>query len=238
VFGQQLVEVIAGHAARDAWIACADQIAVAIAQRQELRIDFSLSTGFAQKRAEIARARGAHGHLGSVVEQDVQLVDVVHGLAGETHGDRAVVRGIARVQRAAAAVKAHLALDGAFQLVFKVAGGTAGVAGSAHRASVGSTGLPVGARTFIAALTPPSRCGTPATLRPSSTPPSVPMSIRSLKAPRCPMRNTLPLSRPNPVPRDMSNLSTMISRSLSASWPSGVNTAVSELEYSSGSSQA
>ncbi len=41
-----------------------------------------------------------------------------------------------------------------------------------------------GASTRSAAVTPPSRCGTPAARRPISTPASVPASIRSLKLPR------------------------------------------------------
>ena len=40
------------------------------------------------------------------------------------------------------------------------------------------------ARVSRAAITPPARCGTPASRRPISTPASVPASIRSLKAPR------------------------------------------------------
>ena len=49
-------------------------------------------------------------------------------------------------------------------------------------------------------------CGTPCIASPISTPHSVPHSIRSLKKPRCPMRNTRPASLPRPVPSDMSNL--------------------------------
>src|SRR5581483_4849624 len=55
-----------------------------------------------------------------------------------------------------------------------------------------------------AAATPPALCGMPARCSPISTPHSVPHSIRSLKWPRWPMRNTLPLTLPSPVPSDMS----------------------------------
>ena len=58
-------------------------------------------------------------------------------------------------------------------------------------------------RYSIAAATPPLRCGTPAIASPISTPASVPISMRSLNAPRCPMRNTLSRSLPSPEPSDM-----------------------------------
>ena len=63
--------------------------------------------------------------------------------------------------------------------------------------------------------------GTPAAARPSSTPPSVPISISSLKSPRCPMRNARPFSRPSPAPSDMLNRSSTIARNRSASWSAG-----------------
>src|SRR6266852_886517 len=56
---------------------------------------------------------------------------------------------------------------------------------------------------FIAASTPPARCGTPATERPISTPDKAPIKVSSLHSPRWPMRNTLPASLLRPEPSDM-----------------------------------
>src|SRR5271165_2956939 len=88
-----------------------------------------------------------------------------------------------------------------------------------------------------AASTPPLLRGTPARVRPISTPLSAPISIRSLRPPTWPMRKTRPLSLLKPAPSDMSKRRKMISRSRSASCPSGITTAVSTLEYSRGSWQ-
>src|ERR1043166_4964559 len=86
-----------------------------------------------------------------------------------------------------------------------------------------------------AAETPPPRCGMPARCSPISTPHNVPHSIKSLKCPRWPMRKILPFILPSPVPSDMSKPSRIMSRTRSASCPSGTSTAVSEFEYSRGS---
>jgi len=56
---------------------------------------------------------------------------------------------------------------------------------------------------FIAASTPPARCGTPAAERPISTPDNAPIKVSSLHSPRWPMRNTLPASLLRPEPSDM-----------------------------------
>src|SRR2546430_13399243 len=56
---------------------------------------------------------------------------------------------------------------------------------------------------FIAASTPPARCGTPAAARPISTPDKAPIKVSSLHSPRWPMRNTLPASLLKPEPSDM-----------------------------------
>src|SRR5690606_11591914 len=58
------------------------------------------------------------------------------------------------------------------------------------------------ARLSIAACTPPLRCGTPASPSAISTPASVPASVRSLKSPRCPIRNTRPATLLSPWPSD------------------------------------
>src|SRR6185437_10581971 len=90
---------------------------------------------------------------------------------------------------------------------------------------IGTTSRPF--RTSIAASTPPPRCGTLARSSPISIPDSVPISIKSLKCPRWPIRKALPLSLPRPVPNDMSKLSSTTLRKASASCPSPTMTAVS-----------
>src|ERR1700729_4292500 len=55
---------------------------------------------------------------------------------------------------------------------------------------------------FIAASTPPARCGTPAAASPISTPDRAPINVSSLHSPRWPMRNTLPASLESPEPSD------------------------------------
>src|SRR5271154_2067412 len=88
---------------------------------------------------------------------------------------------------------------------------------------------------FIAASTPPERCGTPAADRPISTPESAPSSVSSLHSPRWPIRNTLPATFDKPEPSEMLYFSSAILRNLSASCPGGISTAVKTGEYSAGS---
>src|SRR6266850_47385 len=70
--------------------------------------------------------------------------------------------------------------------------------------SSNSLTVPAGSSRSRAAMRPPFLCGTPASRRPISIPLSVPISMRSLKFPRCPIRKTLPASFPKPAPRDRS----------------------------------
>src|SRR5207247_4524558 len=72
------------------------------------------------------------------------------------------------------------------------------------------------ARYSSAAATPPRANGTRDRASPISTPASVPASIKSLKSPRCPIRNTLPFSLPRPVPSDMLERSRTVCRNASA----------------------
>src|SRR6202166_2404615 len=71
--------------------------------------------------------------------------------------------------------------------------------------------------------------GISASCSPICTPARVPASVRSLKWPRWPIRKVLPASLPRPAPSDMSKRSKMISRTLSALYPSDSNTAVTDL---------
>ena len=101
----------------------------------------------------------------------------VLGVARDDQADRhlAVVGGVAGVQGAAARVEADFPADRLPECLLEV--------GRDHLACAGSAAW-AGASDAIAAMTPPSRCGMPATRSPISTPLSVPISIRSLKLPR------------------------------------------------------
>ena len=80
---------------------------------------------------------------------------------------------------------------------------------------------------------PPRVTGAPASARLISTPHRVPISIRSLKSPRWPIRNTRSFSSPSPAPSDMLKRSRAIARTRSAPRPSGMTTAVTTGLYSS-----
>ena len=77
--GQQLVEVVAGHAAREVGEAGADRVRVAVAQGAQGGVD--------GRRGAVA----AHRRAGAVVEQDVERVGVVGGAPG---GERVHAAGV------------------------------------------------------------------------------------------------------------------------------------------------
>jgi hypothetical protein len=140
-------------------------------------------------------------------------LDVARG-ARHDDADRLdlVDRGVGAVAPARGRVEQHLALElarearGERRFPGPRAGGARLVARAAHRWRGHQPVAPraLEARCASAAATPSARCGTCARLRPISTPDRVPASIRSLKSPRWPMRNTRSASRPRPLPSDMS----------------------------------
>ena len=140
-----------------------------------------------------ARAGAARQHRRAELAADRDGRRDVVGVAGHDEADRnlAVVRarrwrtGRGCPDRSAPRPRSACFLSALLEL------------GRAHRAcAVRRRGA--GASDLSAAITPPSRCGTPASRRPISTPLSVPASIRSLKLPRWPMRKTWPASFDEP----------------------------------------
>ncbi len=63
-------------------IALADQVGVLVAERLQPGVDLPFAPARGDDPLQLLLARGADGHPGAVVEQDVQLVDLVGGPAG------------------------------------------------------------------------------------------------------------------------------------------------------------
>ena len=87
VLRQQLVEVIAGHAAFDLREFRADQPCILVAQRLEPCIDFTLPATRGNDRLEFRIGGGAGPEPRAVRRDDFQRLDVFHRLAGH-HGVR------------------------------------------------------------------------------------------------------------------------------------------------------
>jgi hypothetical protein len=82
LFGQELVEIVAGDTARDLRIAGADQIGVAMAQFVELAIDLAVPPAGGNDRAQLILARRSDAQPQPVIGQDVELAHIVGGAAG------------------------------------------------------------------------------------------------------------------------------------------------------------
>ena len=102
VFGQELVEVVPGHAARDARKLLADERREPVPDALEAGVDLPLAPAGADDRVELRVARLAHGHPGAVVQHHVELVDVVDGLAAHQRVNAARVVADHPAERAAA----------------------------------------------------------------------------------------------------------------------------------------
>src|SRR5690606_23662829 len=141
-----------------------------------------------------ARAAGQHGH--AVLTRDADRGDHVTRVPRGDHADGRdrVHARVPGVQVARVVVEEDLALELAVERPSKLT----------HSAA--------SRRCSTAASTPPGLIGTPASCNPICTPPRVPMSVRSLKWPRWPIRKTFPASLPSPAPSDMSNFSRMTRR--------------------------
>src|SRR6185312_14517368 len=82
---QEVVEIVAGDAARDVGIAPPDLIAVAVAQGAERAIDLGAPAAAAHDEIErLVRGR-ADAQAQPVIGENLQLLDIVDGLAAE-HG--------------------------------------------------------------------------------------------------------------------------------------------------------
>src|SRR5690625_27384 len=91
IFGEELVEVVAGDAARDIGEALADQVGVAVADRPEPRIDLAAAAPLGDDRLELGLGGGADTHTEPVVGEDLELLDIVRGPAGHDRVDAAGV---------------------------------------------------------------------------------------------------------------------------------------------------
>ncbi|HLX59199.1 MAG TPA: hypothetical protein VKR83_19450 [Ktedonobacteraceae bacterium] len=81
VFRQQLVEVVAGNAARYVGEARTDEVGVGISQRFEARIDVAAPPAFANDLREFLVAGLADAQAQAIVGEDIQRLDVLARLA-------------------------------------------------------------------------------------------------------------------------------------------------------------
>ncbi len=91
VFGEELVEVEAGDAAGDVGEFLADEVAVGVAKDLERGVDASDASAGLDVLGDLAVRGWADGEAGAVVEEDVEGVDVVDGLAAHEGVDAAGV---------------------------------------------------------------------------------------------------------------------------------------------------
>ncbi len=83
VLGQQLVEVVAGDAARNARELFPHQGGVAVADALEAGVDLAHAASGADERVELVGRRDANGHARPVVEHDLERFHIVNGFAAE-----------------------------------------------------------------------------------------------------------------------------------------------------------
>ena len=102
MLGQQFVQVVAGHTARNAREARPNLVRVAIAHGAKRRIDLAAASAAAHDGVELRVGRRSDGQQRPVVEQDLQLFDVVDRLARQQGMGAARVVADHAAQRAAA----------------------------------------------------------------------------------------------------------------------------------------
>ena len=92
LFGQQLVKVVTGHAARDAREFFTDERGEPIADAFQAGVNLSLAAAGADDRLELGVARGADAHPRPVIQHHLERVDVVDGLSSHqgVHAARVV----------------------------------------------------------------------------------------------------------------------------------------------------
>ena len=81
LLGQELLEVVPGHAARDVREAIADGLAVLVAQGAQVPVDLSAAAPCRDDGVELGGAGGADPDAQAVVGQHLQLLDVLGGAA-------------------------------------------------------------------------------------------------------------------------------------------------------------
>jgi len=82
VLRQQLLQAVAGDAARDPREALADQLGVAVPQRREVPVDLAAAAAGGDDAAQLVVAGRPDPHAHPVVGEDLQLRDVLAGAAG------------------------------------------------------------------------------------------------------------------------------------------------------------
>ena len=89
VLGQELVQVVARDPARDVGITLADQVAVAVADRAKAGVDLAAPAAFGDQPLELILARLSDPHPKPVVGEDLEVDDVLLGLARHDRVDAA-----------------------------------------------------------------------------------------------------------------------------------------------------
>jgi len=90
-FGEQLVKIESGDAARDAGKSFADEVGVGIADLSEAGVELTDAATGLDFGGEFGGSCGADGESGSVIEDDVKGLDVIDDLAAEQAVDAATV---------------------------------------------------------------------------------------------------------------------------------------------------
>ena len=80
-FGEQVVEVVSGNAARNVGKLAADLLAVAVGEGLEAGVDFGAAAAFANEAVEVVCAGRADVHALAAVGEDLKRLDVVVRLA-------------------------------------------------------------------------------------------------------------------------------------------------------------
>ena len=83
VLRQQLVEIVAGDAARDARKLFADESGVAVAEACKSAVDLADAATTMDERVKTFGRRGSDRHTRAVVENDIERFDVVNDFAAE-----------------------------------------------------------------------------------------------------------------------------------------------------------
>ncbi len=91
VFGEELVEIVAGDAAGDFGETGADLVGVGVADLFEGGVDFADAASGGDVGGEFGFGGGADGEAGAVVEEEVEREDVVDGFAAHEGVDAAGV---------------------------------------------------------------------------------------------------------------------------------------------------
>ncbi len=91
VFGQKFVEVVAGDAARDVGKARLHEGRVRVAQALQAGVDLAFASAAGDDRRKFLFGGSADRHSRAVVEEDVERLDVVDGLAAHQRVDSARV---------------------------------------------------------------------------------------------------------------------------------------------------